>query len=78
MVNDRGGELRDLRIVSAGQVNERARMATLRLLYNAAKRDVCADPVGSLARYQPTWYFPARSGFSVRLLARSAANSDRF
>jgi len=70
--------VRDLRIVSAGQVNERARMATLRLIFDAAKRDVCADPVGSLARYQPTWYFPTPNGFSIRLLAGSAVNSDRY
>ena len=69
--------MRDLRIVSTSR-DERARKLTLRLLYDAAKRDVCADPVGSLARYQPTWYFPARNGFSVCLLARSAANSDRY
>jgi hypothetical protein len=59
-------------------VNERVRMATLRLIFNAAKRDVCADPVGSLARYQPTWYFPARKGFAVHPLDRSAANGDCF
>jgi len=53
-------------------------MATLRLIFDAAKRDVCADPVGSLARYQPTWYFPTRNGFSIRLLAGSAVNSDRY
>lgn len=77
MVSIGGGEVRDLRIVSTNR-DERARKPTLRLLYNAAKREVWADPVGSLARYQPTWYFPTRHGFSFRLLTRSAANSDRY
>lgn len=70
--------MRDLKSVSTSQVNEPARKLTLRLLYNAAKRHVCADPVGSLARYQPTWYFPVRNGFAVGVSARSAANSDRY
>ena len=69
--------MRDLRIVPTNR-DEPTRKVTLRLLYNAAKRDVCADPVGSLARYQPTWYFPTQDGFSFGLLAGSAANSDRY
>ena len=56
--------MRDLRTVFTTRVDEQARKPTLRSLF-AAKRDVCADPAGSLARLQPTWFFPVPKDLRV-------------
>lgn len=72
------GKVRFLRIVSASQVDEPAFRPSIRLLYRAAMRDVYADPAGTLALYQPTWFFPAPRGSLRGVLAGSAANGDRY
>ena len=77
-VENRGDEMSDLRLVSSRQVGQPAGAMTLRCLYDAAMREVRADPVGTLAKYQPTWLFPARSGRVLRAMALSAANADRY
>ena len=76
MVEDGEAErVRNLRIVSAGHAGGPCPKRTVRLLYDAAMRDVCADPAGTLARYQPTWFFPTRNGGAIRAFA---ANEDHY
>ena len=49
---------------------------TLRVLYEAARREVMADPAAALRKYQPTWLLDARTAsrrgpiYAVRKPAR--------
>jgi hypothetical protein len=50
----------------------------IQLLHATAMREVRADPVGTLARYQPGWLFPLRDRLAGLAPVGPAANDDRF
>ena len=40
-----------------GRPVQASRCRTLQSLYEAARREVFADPAGAVRKYQPTWQF---------------------
>lgn len=54
----------------AGNADRSGSRPTLRSLYEAARREVMADPAAALRKYQPTWVLSNPSASDARAVRR--------